>query len=124
MTSAKKSFSVTAFVGESDMSTVVQNVVVTNLPTQYAQRLRYLRILKKIDNPGLFVYHRDHYDKTLYTRVYDELNDDWEILFLHRIIGVDVFGNEACGHVVHQQRDRGRTQLDRLHGFVVVDVGR
>ena len=106
------------------MSTIVQDVVVTHLPMQDVQRLRYLRVLKKGDNPGLFVYHPDHYDKTLYKRVYDELGDVWDIVFLPRITGVDVFGNEVSGRVVHQQQGRGRTDLDVLHGFVVVDVGR
>ena len=101
----------------------VQGVWVEHLAQQDYNRMHFLRVLKKIDNPRLFVYHPKHYDQTLYKRVYDELADDWEILFLPRITGLDVFGNEVSGAVVHQQRGRGRTDLDILHGFVVVDVG-
>lgn len=101
----------------------VQGVWVEHLAQEDYNRMHFLRVLKKGNNPGLFVYHPEHYNKTLYKRVYDELGDVWDIVFLPRITGLDVFGNEVSGRVVHQQRGRGRTDLDILHGFVVVDVG-
>lgn len=97
----------------------IQGVYVQNFPSNLNPMRMSIVVARH--NSGLFNVHPDRYETRFYERRYDELRDEYDIIWRKKIYALDIEGNEVSGRVIHQCRGNARIDIDPESEFVVVE---